>query len=51
MIAIPNLFFSMYGMNLDLPFQHHVWAFPALIIFSITLLVLVARYGRRKNIF
>jgi magnesium transporter len=51
MIAIPNLFFSMYGMNLDLPFQHHVWAFPALIIFSITLLLAVVRYGHRKKIF
>lgn len=51
MIAIPNLFFSMYGMNIDLPFQHHTWAFPALIIFSITLLFFVARYGRRKKIF
>jgi magnesium transporter len=51
MIAIPNLFFSMYGMNLDLPFQHHVWAFPALIIFSIALLLAVVRFGRRNKIF
>ena len=51
MIAIPNLFFSMYGMNIDLPFQHHVWAFPALIIFSISLLLAVVRYGHRKKIF
>ncbi|CAN5401326.1 magnesium transporter CorA family protein [soil metagenome] len=51
MIAIPNLFFSMYGMNIDLPFQHHGWAFPALIIFSITLLLAVVRFGRRKKIF
>jgi len=51
MIAIPNLFFSMYGMNLDLPFQHHQWAFPALIIFSILLLLGVVNYGRRKKIF
>jgi magnesium transporter len=51
MIAIPNLFFSMYGMNLDLPFQHHAWAFPALIIFSIALLLAVVRFGRRNKIF
>jgi magnesium transporter len=51
MIAIPNLFFSMYGMNIDLPFQHHAWAFPALIIFSIALLLAVIRFGRRNKIF
>lgn len=51
MIAIPNLFFSMYGMNIDLPFQKHAWAFPALILFSITLLLGVVRYGHRKKIF
>lgn len=51
MIAIPNLFFSMYGMNIEMPFQHHAWAFPALIIFSVGLLTAVALYGRRKKIF
>jgi magnesium transporter len=51
MIAIPNLFFSMYGMNIEMPFQHHPWAFPALITFSIVLLLSVAIYGRRKKIF
>jgi magnesium transporter len=51
MIAIPNLFFSMYGMNIDMPFQHHAWAFPALITFSVVLLLGVATYGRRRKIF
>lgn len=51
MIAIPNLFFSMYGMNIDLPFQHHIWAFTALISFSVILLVVVVNYGRRRKIF
>jgi magnesium transporter len=51
MIAIPNLFFCMFGMNLPLPFQHHPWAFPALILFSIVLLLAVVRYGRRQKIF
>jgi magnesium transporter len=51
MIAIPNLFFSMYGMNIDMPFQHHLWAFPALITFSVVLLLGVATYGHRKKIF
>lgn len=51
MIAIPNLFFSMYGMNVDLPFQHDTWYFPAMISFSVILLLLIAVYGRRKRIF
>lgn len=51
MIAIPNLFFSMYGMNIDLPFQHHPWFFPVLILFNIVLLLSIVRYGRRKRIF
>lgn len=51
MIAVPNLFFSMYGMNVDLPFQHHPWAYPALIVFSIVLLFFVVVYGKRKKIF
>jgi magnesium transporter len=51
MIAVPNLFFSMYGMNLDLPFQHHPWAFPALMIFTLVLLIAIAVAARRKKVF
>ncbi len=50
MIAIPNLFFSMYGMNIDLPFQDHAWAYPALIAFSVALLVFTIVFARRKKI-
>lgn len=51
MIAIPNLFFSMYGMNVDLPLQHWVWAYPAMILFSLMLLIGIAAAARRKKIF
>jgi magnesium transporter len=27
LLAIPNVFFGMYGMNVDLPFQHRAWAY------------------------
>jgi magnesium transporter len=50
MIAIPNLFFSMYGMNIDLPFQHHRWAFTSLMLFTILLLLVIVRYGKRRKI-
>ena len=51
MIAIPNLFFSMYGMNVPLPYQAHLLTYPALIIFNVALLLGIAIYGRRKRIF
>ncbi len=51
MLNIPNVLFQMYGMNVDLPFQHHAWAFTALMIFSVLLLLGVACYGHRKKIF
>lgn len=51
MIAVPNLFFSMYGMNVELPFQNHVWAFSALMTFTALLLLFIVSFGRRKRIF
>jgi magnesium transporter len=51
MIAIPNLFFSMYGMNVSLPLQHHPWTYTGLIVFNIILLLIIVRYGKRRNIF
>ncbi|MDB5162471.1 MAG: hypothetical protein JWO54_978 [Candidatus Saccharibacteria bacterium] len=42
MITLPNIFFSMYGMNIDLPFAHVDWIFGALI--CVIALVLVASY-------
>lgn len=40
MITLPNIFFSMYGMNLKLPFQSADWAFSALIAVIVAVLVL-----------
>lgn len=50
MISLPNIFFSMYGMNVELPFQDHVLAFVG--ITSIVALVLLLAYTilRRKKI-
>jgi Mg2+ and Co2+ transporter CorA len=41
----------MYGMNIDLPFQHHIWSYPALLVVSLLSLIIIAVYGRRKKIF
>ncbi|HVS58623.1 MAG TPA: magnesium transporter CorA family protein [Candidatus Saccharimonadales bacterium] len=51
MIAIPNLFYSMYGMNVPLPWQHEPWAYGAIMLFTISLVLAVAIFGRRKKIF
>lgn len=50
-ISIPTMFFSMYGMNIGLPEQHHRLAFIGMII--VCLLIVWSAYiiGRRKKIF
>lgn len=47
MITLPNIFFSMYGMNLKLPFAELEWAFGALL--GVIALVLVLSYLVLKN--
>jgi len=48
MITLPNIFFSMYGMNIQLPFQAADWAFSGLI--AVIVLVLVLAYAILKRI-
>lgn len=50
MITLPNIFFSMYGMNVKLPFADAEWAFGAL--FGVIAVVLVLSYVilKRKNV-
>jgi len=47
MITLPNIFFSMYGMNIELPFAHHPLAFTGLI--ALIGLVLVLAYALLKR--
>ena len=50
LVALPNVFFGMYGMNVSLPFQHRSWAFEAIITFNVTLIVAIVLFVRRKRI-
>ncbi|MEO7364102.1 MAG: CorA family divalent cation transporter, partial [Candidatus Saccharimonadales bacterium] len=50
LVALPNVFFGMYGMNVELPFQHQPWVFEALIGVNITLIVGIIVFVRRKRI-
>lgn len=51
LIALPNVFYGMYGMNIDLPFQNEPWAYAALMGFTITVLVVIAYVAFRKRFF
>jgi magnesium transporter len=47
MITLPNILFSMYGMNIKLPYAHEEWALAALL--TIVGLVLVLAYALLKR--
>ena len=50
MLALPNVFFGMFGMNVDLPFQEAAWAYYAVV--GVTVLTLLAgyRWARSKKV-
>lgn len=50
LIALPNVFFGMFGMNVDLPFQHEAWAYSAIVGFNVILILLVVLVARKKRI-
>jgi magnesium transporter len=50
LIALPNLFFSMYGMNIALPFQHANNAVVGLMIVILLTTIAIFLLARRKRI-
>jgi magnesium transporter len=50
MIALPNLFYGMYGMNVPLPAQREPWAYFMVMGFSIFLTLFVYFFARRKRL-
>lgn len=50
LLAIPNVFFSMYGMNVPLPLQDSAWTYEFIV--SVVLVALIFGYwwARRKRI-
>lgn len=50
-IALPNLFFSMYGMNVPLPLQHEPWIYWLLNFILLALVLIGVLVARRKRIF
>ncbi|MDB5165301.1 MAG: hypothetical protein JWM00_191 [Candidatus Saccharibacteria bacterium] len=51
LIALPNVFFGMYGMNVDLPYADQPWAYAAVTSFAIVLIGLVYLVAKRLRIF
>lgn len=50
-MAIPNMIFGIYSMNVETPFQHSIGAFWIIVSFTSIVLVAVMWFGRKKNIF
>lgn len=51
LIALPNVFFGMYGMNVELPFQNADWAYEAVITFNVVLILAAIIFVRKKKLF
>lgn len=50
LVALPNVFFGMYGMNVKLPYQHATWAFPAIIAINVAMIAGIITFARKKHI-
>jgi magnesium transporter len=50
-IMLPNLVASIYGMNIDLPFQNHPAAFASVIIACLLITIVAIVYFVRKKFF
>jgi len=51
LIALPNVVYGMYGMNLTLPFQDEPWAYGAVLIVSLVFVMTMFIVARRKGVF
>lgn len=51
LLAVPNVFYGMYGMNVALPFQHQPWAYTAVVGLTLLLILLVYVLAKRLRLF
>ncbi len=51
LVALPNVFYGMYGMNITLPFADEPWAYAFILSFTVVVVALVLAIARKKNIF
>ncbi len=50
-LTLPTIFFSMYGMNVSLPYQHLTGAFAGIVLATIVVMIIVVVIGRYKRLF
>lgn len=50
-IALPNVFYGMYGMNVPLPFGEEPWAYGMVVGISITAIIFVIIIARQRRLF
>lgn len=51
LIALPNVFYGMYGMNVLLPFQDEPWAYGAVVGFTVIVLLFVYVIAKKMRVF
>ncbi|HEU5122382.1 MAG TPA: CorA family divalent cation transporter [Candidatus Saccharimonadales bacterium] len=51
LVALPNVFYGMYGMNIALPFADEPWAYSGILGFTIMVIVLVYVLAKKRGIF
>lgn len=50
-IALPNMFFGMYGMNIGLPWHDASWAFSVMMVVAFGSTLAVFAYARARRLF
>lgn len=50
-IALPNVLFGMFGMNVDLPSQDAPWAYGVIVLLAVVLTLTIFVVGRTKRVF
>jgi magnesium transporter len=51
LIALPGVFYGMYGMNVALPFQHEPWAYGAVAVTSVVVTIGIFLVAKKRGIF
>lgn len=51
LVALPNVFYGMYGMNVDLPFMKEPWAYSVIVLFTLLVIIIVYIIARHKKLF
>ena len=51
LIMLPSMFYGLYGMNVQLPFMNHSWAFSAILGFTVFFNLAVYLLARKQRYF